>query len=94
MSETILSIIFSFFAAMVTGLGAWVFYISTLESKRAKEREAEYLKMIKSLENRITAKDIQGFNYLEAAQREDTQEERGQTRSDEDEARIAEMRVG
>ena len=45
--------------------GVCVWYVGRIEA-RADQREAELLRMIKSLENKLSAKDIQGYIALQA----------------------------
>lgn len=57
-----------FLAALVFCLiqfGVCVWYVGRIEA-RANQREANLLRMIKSLENKLSAKDIQGYIALQA----------------------------
>jgi len=72
------------------GLGVMGNLLHRDEAKAARNREAEFLKMIRSLQNRISAKDLHGFAVLESQQNPPAIETR--SRSDEAEAEIDELR--
>ena len=57
-------------------------------------REAVYLKIIRSLENRLSAKDLAGFMALESEDQKAAQPAVGFARDDEAEARIAAQKTG
>lgn len=71
--------------------GFWAWFVLRM-ARETRARELDYLRMIKDLQNRLTAKDIQGYLTLHG---QDTPSSTGfGSRDDEAMARIAKERAG
>lgn len=69
------------------------FWLMAHTMKAYARREDVYLKIIRSLENRISAKDLAGYMALESEDQKAAKPQMGFARDDEAEARIAAMKI-
>ncbi len=70
------------------------FWILAHTMREYARREDVYLKIIRSLENRLSAKDLAGYMALESEDRRAQAPTVAFSRDDEAEARIAAMKAG
>lgn len=70
------------------------FFVMQQVIRQYIRREGEYLKIIRSLENRLSAKDLAGYMALESEDQKVQQPAVGFARDDAAEARIAALKSG
>jgi len=84
-----------YFVGVMCFLGVGLpFFVMQQVIRQYIRREAEYLKIIRSLENRLSAKDLAGFMALESEDHKAQQPAVGFARDDATEAQIAAMKTG
>jgi len=83
------AIVFTVALVLVLGFMTWR---ENLQARDHQTREKKYLAMISDLQNRITAKDLTGYQFLQNTQRPIKTEFNSLT--DEEEARIVAKKRG
>jgi len=82
-----------YFIGVMCFLGVGLpFFVMQQVIRQYVRREAEYLKIIRSLENRLSAKDLAGYMALESEDQKAQAPTVGFARDDEAEAQIAALK--